>query len=141
MLGETPSSDEATSNLDRIDISIPLRAQFASTLRTLVASIGADIGFSVDELDDLRLALSEIFSVLADVSSSDSRALVSLTSTTSTPPELVISIRRSDTDTTFEFDELAASILKSVTNTYEIGPGGVTFSKRGTELGSGPHGS
>ena len=143
MLEETPSSDEATSNLDRIDISMPLRTQFASTLRTLVASIGADIGFSVDELDDLRLALSEIFSVLADVSSSDSRALVSLTSTTSTPPQLVISIRRSDTDTdtTFEFDELAASILKSVTNTYEIGPGGVTFSKRGTELGSGPHGS
>jgi hypothetical protein len=135
MVAETFTSDAATSKRDRIEVSVPLRAEFASTLRTLTVSIGADAGFSVDELDDLRLALSEVFSVLADVGSSDSRALVSLTTT---PGELFVTIGSDDPNTTFEFDELAASILKSVTDGYEVRPGSVAFTKRSTELGSGP---
>jgi hypothetical protein len=102
----------------------------------LTASVGADAGFSVDELDDLRLALSEVFAVLADVGPSDSRALVSLTTT---PGELIVTIGSDDTDTTLELDPLAASILQSVTDGYEIGAGSVTFTKRSTELGTGSH--
>ena len=136
MAGETPA--EATSKPDRIDVSVPLRVEFGSTLRTLVASVGADAGFSVDELDDLRLALSEIFSILADGAPTGSRALVSITVTSG---ELVVSIRSEPADVAFELDELAAGILRSVTDRYELEPasGSVTFAKRTSELASGPH--
>jgi serine/threonine-protein kinase RsbW len=136
MVGETPTSTAATSKPDRIEVSVPLRAEFASTLRTLMASIGAEAGFSVDELDDLRLALSEVFSVLADAAVSGSRALVSITVGSG---DLLVSIRSDQADMVFELDELAAGILQSVTDRYEIGPGSVEFSVRSTELGTGPH--
>jgi hypothetical protein len=135
MVGET-STAAVTAEPDRIDVSVPLRAEFASTLRTLAASIGADAGFSVDELDDLRLALSEIFSVLADAAPSGSRALVSIAVNSG---ELFVSVRSDHADMVFELDELAAGILQSVTDMYEISPGSVEFSMRSTELGSGPH--
>jgi anti-sigma regulatory factor (Ser/Thr protein kinase) len=137
MIGATPpSSNEATSGPELIEVSMPLRAQFASSLRALIASLGADIGFSIDELDDLRLALSEIFSTLVEASPDDSRALISVTLT---PGELLISIRRPGTDATYTLDALAMNILEAVTDTYEVGAGGVTFSKRGTELGDRSH--
>lgn len=136
MVADTPPSSAALSKSDRIDISVPLRAEFASTLRALTASIGADAGFSIDELDDLRLALSEVFSVLADAADGDDRALVSLAVTHG---ELSISIGSDHTDKPLELDPLAASILQSVTDGYEIGPGSVAFTKRSTELGAGPH--
>jgi hypothetical protein len=136
MVGETPTSAPATSKPDRVDVSVPLRAAFASTLRTLAASVGADAGFSVDELDDLRLALSEVFSVLVDAAPSDSRALVSIAVT---PGELLVSIGSDQAEIVFELDALAAGILQSVTDKYEIGPGSVEFSMRSTELGAGPH--
>lgn len=136
MVGETPtSSAAATSKPDRIEVSVPLRVEFASTLRTLMASIGAEAGFSVDELDDLRLALSEVFSVLADAAASGSRALVSIAVGSG---DLLVSIRSDQADMVFELDELAAGILQSVTDWYEIGPGSVEFSVRSTELGTGP---
>ena len=45
-----------------VRLQVPSRDEFASTVRVVVASIGADAGFSVDDIDDLRLAVSEVFS-------------------------------------------------------------------------------
>ena len=56
---------------------MPFRTEFAATLRTVVAAVGSDAGFSVDELDDVRLALSEVFSVLVDADCGAGRARVS----------------------------------------------------------------
>ena len=123
-----------TSNPDRIEASVPLRAEFASVLRTLVASIGADAGFSVDELDDLRLALSEIFSVLAENDPGHGRALVSIVVDRS---ELVVSMRSDQDGVAYELDELASSILHAVVDSHEVGPDSFTFSKRSTDIVSG----
>lgn len=123
-----------TSNPDRIEASVPLRSEFASVLRTLAASIGADAGFSVDELDDVRLALSEIFSVLAEAGPSDGRVLVSIVVDGS---ELVVSMRSDQDGVVYELDELATSILRSVVDSHEVGPGSFTFSKRSTDIASG----
>lgn len=124
-----------TSTTDRIDVAVPLRAEFASTLRTVVASVGADVGLSVDELDDLRLALSEIFSVLAETGPTDGRALVSIDVT---PGELHVSVRSDQVDGSYELDELGASIVRAVTDSHEIGPNLFTFSKRSTDIVPGP---
>lgn len=136
MVGQTPEADTAqTSRADRIDVAVPLRVEFASTLRTLAASVGADAGFSIDELDDLRLALSEIFSVLAEVGPADGRAEVSIELA---PGELFVSIRTDQDDVAYELDELAASILRSVTDSHEVTSNAFTFSKRSTDFAPGP---
>jgi anti-sigma regulatory factor (Ser/Thr protein kinase) len=44
-------------------MTVPSAPEFASTLRVMVACLGADAGCSLDEIDDLRLALTEVFSL------------------------------------------------------------------------------
>jgi hypothetical protein len=139
MAEQTPMADTSqTSTRDRIDVAVPLRAEFASTLRTLAASVGADAGMSVDELDDLRLALSEIFAVLAEKGPTEGRALVSIELV---PGELLVSIRSDQDDVEYELDELASTILRSVTDSHEVGPNAFAFSKRSTDIVPGSVGS
>lgn len=133
MAGEPPAA--RTPNPDRIEITVPLRAEFASTLRTLVAAIGSDAGFSVDELDDLRLALSEVFSVLADAAPDDGRARVSCWTTQG---ELTVAVAADTPGVSIVLDDLARNILDSVTDTVTVGADVVTFSKRSGELAEPP---
>lgn len=116
---------------DRIDVTVPLRTEFAATLRTVAAAVGSDAGFSVDELDDVRLALSEVFSVLVDADGGAGRARVMFSPT---PGELTVVIGSDGDDLAIELDDLAANILASVTDGYSIGTDGVTFSKRSRDL-------
>ena len=55
---------EMAGNDDFVDVIVPLTPRYASTLRTLTASFGVDTGFSIDEIDDFKLALTEAFSML-----------------------------------------------------------------------------
>ena len=62
-----PLQPEPTSgDDDHFDVIVPLRTRYASTIRMIAASLGAEAGFTVDEIDDLRLALDEVFSLLAE---------------------------------------------------------------------------
>ena len=116
---------------DRIDVTVPLRTEFAATLRTVVAAVGSDAGFSVDELDDVRLALSEVFSVLVDAERGAGRARVTFSPT---PGELTVVIGSDGDDLAIELDVLATNILACVTDSYSIALDGVTFSKRSRDL-------
>ena len=111
---------------------MPLRAQYAATVRTMAASLGADAGFSVDELDDIRLALSEVFSALADDSESDpvARALVSFSIDAGV---IRIEVRTDRDATSIDLDELALGILRSVTDEFDVRPGAVVFVKQAAE--------
>ncbi|MEP4648780.1 MAG: hypothetical protein ABJ314_01240, partial [Ilumatobacter sp.] len=51
---------------DTIDIAVPLRDEHAATLRLIVASLGSENGLSIDEIDDVKLAVSEVFTLLTD---------------------------------------------------------------------------
>jgi serine/threonine-protein kinase RsbW len=124
-----------TSDLDGIEITVPLRVEFAATLRTVVAAIGSDAGFSIDELDDLRLALSEVFSVLADNAAVGGRARVSCALA---PGELTVVVAADPPGSPIALDDLATSILESVTDAVTIDAHAVTFSKRSAELADVP---
>lgn len=108
---------------------MPLSTRYASTLRMIAASLGADAGFTVDEIDDVRLALDEIFSMLAErhvggrvrtTFRVDGRQLIAGLALESGPIDVAP-------------DELAANILRSVVDHYEFTPGGVTLTKSATE--------
>jgi serine/threonine-protein kinase RsbW len=129
------SAEVPTSHPDAIEITVPLRAEFAATLRTVVAAIGSDAGFSVDELDDLRLALSEVFSVLADNTAVGGRARVSCSLAAG---ELSVTVAADPPGSPIALDDLATNILESVTDGVTIDAHAVTFSKRSAELADLP---
>jgi anti-sigma regulatory factor (Ser/Thr protein kinase) len=132
-----PPPSSTSFDADPVELSVPLRAQYGSTIRTVAASLGADAGFSVDELDDIRLALSEVFSALAEAAEDDphARALVSFTVASRS---VSIEVASSNDSTSIEFDELALGILRSVTDEFEVTPTGAVFTKHATEAHADP---
>jgi serine/threonine-protein kinase RsbW len=125
-----PSELEPTStDDDHFDVIVPLRTRYASTVRMIAASLGAEAGFTVDEIDDLRLALDEVFSLLAERHVGarvrtrfrlDGHQLVA-----------VLTLESGQVDV--EPDELAANILRSVVDGFEFTASGVTLTKRASE--------
>ncbi|MGA9275920.1 ATP-binding protein [Ilumatobacter sp.] len=127
--------DEDVSSIpsdEAIDIDVPLRARHGATLRLLVASLGADAGFSIDEIDDLKLAVSEVFNVLIDSAPSDGthRARMRLLVDESM---FVIQFRTDQSVGAPELDPLAETILSSVTDEYHLDGDGVRLVKRAVE--------
>jgi hypothetical protein len=130
-------SAHATSpsgSVDRIDVSVPLRTANLAALRTIAASLGADAGFSIDEIDDVRLGLSEVLSALADGTDDGVPERVTA-SFVVRPHELEVVIRSDRARGGIELDELASSILSSVLDSYETSGDEITLVKRATEAG------
>ncbi|MFN8023430.1 MAG: hypothetical protein U0Q03_18020 [Acidimicrobiales bacterium] len=59
--------DHTADGPDRYELVLPGRARSLGPLRVFVAAVAADVGCSVDEIDDLRLGVSEALSLLVDV--------------------------------------------------------------------------
>jgi len=121
---------QVAGNDDFVDVIIPLSSRYASTLRTLTASFGVDTGFSVDEIDDFKLALTEAFSMLV-TGHAGGRARVSFAAAKSS-----LSVRlslESGGEIGVEPDELALAILRAVVDSSEIGESAITLTKTATE--------
>ncbi len=114
---------------DLFEVIVPLRTRYASTVRIIAASLGADAGFTVDEIDDVRLALDEVFSILAE------RHLGERVRTTFRldDHQLIARFRLESGPVDVAPDELAANILRSVVDRYEFTSEGVTLTKRASE--------
>jgi hypothetical protein len=93
----------------------------------IAASLGAEAGFTVDEIDDVRLALDE---VLHSPSTTSANAA---TSFRLDDHELIARLTLESGPVDVEPDELAANILRSVVDRYEFTNDAVTLSKRAAE--------
>lgn len=126
------------SDVGRVELSVPAEAQYASTVRTMAAALGSDAGFSIDELDDIRLALSEVFSGLTDDAAegahTDARVHLSFAIGQAS---IRIDVRTDDDATNIDLDELALGILRSVTDAVEITSTAVVLVKHATEAAAG----
>lgn len=56
-------ADVADVAHDSIELVVPLRARYSSTVRVVTAAAAAEVGFTVDEIDDLRLGVDEAVSL------------------------------------------------------------------------------
>ena len=126
-----PSPVSSPRGTDRVDVSVPLRTEFFATLRTVAASLGADAGFSVDELDDLRLAISEVVTSLADSDHRDDDRIDASFERVDAGLAVTLTTQRGQTQ--IELDELASSILDSVVDEYDITGARVTLVKLASE--------
>jgi serine/threonine-protein kinase RsbW len=122
-------SDPTTADGDHFEVIVPLRTRYASTVRMIAASLGAEAGFTVDEIDDLRLALDEVFSLLAERHVGERvRTRFRLDG-----HQLVAGLTLESGSVDVEPDELATNILRSVVDQYEFTRAGVTLRKRASE--------
>jgi serine/threonine-protein kinase RsbW len=119
-----------------IELNVPLRAEHASHLRLLMASVASDAGFTVDEIDDLRLGASEVFTLLLDAAGgADARAEIELTVD---GRGISVKLCMVGDSAVPEIDTLATTILTSVVDDFTLVPGGVMMSKRAVESSPAP---
>src|SRR4029078_3911820 len=107
---------DATTSDDHFEVIVPLRTKYAATVRMIAASLGADAGFSVDEIDDLRLGLDEVFSLLADRHAGERVRTTFRVDGRQVSASLMLESSGIDV----EPDELAANILRSGVDRFEV---------------------
>ena len=121
-------SDTSTTD-DQFEVIVPLRTRFASTVRMIAASLGAEAGFTVDEIDDLRLGLDEVFSLLADRHAGE--RVRTTFGVDGRRISAALALESGSIDV--EPDELAANILRSVVDRFEFTERAVTLTKVAAE--------
>jgi serine/threonine-protein kinase RsbW len=126
---DTNPNDTTLTDADHFEVIVPLRTRYASTLRIIAASLGAEAGFSVDEIDDLRLALDEVFSMLAEHHEGGRVR----TTFRVDGPQLTAQLTLESGPIGARPDDLAANILRSVVDRYEFADDSVTLTKVASE--------
>jgi serine/threonine-protein kinase RsbW len=118
-------SDFDSGGDDAVVLELPLHHRHASTVRVVAASLAADIGFSVDEIDDLRLGVDEAVSVVADVDA-DRSARLHLRFLVSTDAITVFVTRQGVSERVMrdQVDDLAVRILRAVVDRFEVADDG-----------------
>lgn len=118
-----------------IDLDLPLAHRHTSTVRVVAASLAADVGFSVDDIDELRLGVDEVVSIMADAEGTDaSRIHLRFVLSEQT---ITVTVTRSgvaETITRDHVDELAVRILHAVVDQFEVSEGAFVVSKRATTV-------
>ena len=119
---------------EHVDIEIPLHIRHASTVRAVAAAVCADLGFSVDAIDDLRLGVNEAVSLLADIDvdagDADARLKVRFEAGDGS---VTVRCSRHGVDDEIgvdDLDVLARRILDAVVDEYAVVDGVVTIVKR-----------
>jgi serine/threonine-protein kinase RsbW len=119
-----PSLDDRQT----VTLTLPLDVRHASTARMVAASLAADAGFSVDEIDDLRLGINEVVSVLADDDVTDPSTRLAIEFHV-TAGRVDATVSRTDGAGAAELDDLAQRILDAVTDRYEYSRGAFRLTK------------
>lgn len=121
---------------DVVDLDLPMEHRHASTARVVAASLAADAGFTVDEIDDLRLGVDEAVAVLADVDT-DAGARLHLRFEIAGSTLTVTATRRGIDRpvTTDDLDILAVRILQAVVDEFRVESDGafVVVKRAGTD--------
>jgi serine/threonine-protein kinase RsbW len=116
--------DPAGSTTGPVRLSLPASPRYLAAARVVAASLGAESGLSVDDLEDLRLGVNELVSVL--VESGDAGDRVELEFETDGGSITVRGLRSGDSRRPLEVDELTARIVEAVADHHEID--GASFS-------------
>lgn len=124
--------DASHSSADRIELDLPAGTRYASTARAVVAALAADAGFSIDDIEDLRLAVDEAISVVCDRAEGGARLHLGFSRTArqvTATVALVDETSGGQVDGTVALDPLAERILGAVVDSFSIDHGVFTLVK------------
>lgn len=119
-----------------VELVVPARPRFLATVRLVAASVASDLGFSVDDLDELRIAIDEALTLL--MAAQPPGATVRLTFTAEPQLDGVagrLRIEGAPADASASpaapaVDALVTHILDAVTDGFEIGADGFALVKK-----------
>ena len=114
---------------DEIRLSVPAAPEYARLARLTVAGLATRIGFTYDEVEDLRIAVGEACSLL--IGSGPTDGTISLRFRVY-PAALEIQVGRDAASDPREAADagLSRQILEAVVDSFDLGPDGVHLSKR-----------
>jgi serine/threonine-protein kinase RsbW len=114
-----------------VRLSVPASPRFLAAARVVAASLGVEAGLDVDELDDLRLGVNELVSLLVEAAAPDSR--VDLEFELQDVRIVVRGSLRGGAAAALEIDELTRRIVDAVVDDHELD--GTSFSlSKGSSL-------
>jgi len=99
-------------------MSLPASPRYLAAARVVATSLGAESGLTVDDLDDLRLGVNELVSVLVEASGAGDR--VELEFHADGTSITVRGERAGDAGVPVELDELTARIVEAVTDRHAV---------------------
>jgi hypothetical protein len=131
---EVSGSDDPTS----VELTIPAGTKYLSAARLVASAVASEHGFSVDDIDELRIAVNEALAVLVD--SAPRSATIRLVFDISPDGDLRIAGfptgGHADGVGDLAVDPLAERILRTVTDSYEFGTSGFVLHKSSSRLRS-----
>jgi hypothetical protein len=107
-----------TADRDALHLSFPAHPKFLSAARVLAASVGASSGLSVDDLDDLRLGINELVSLLIEGAGPDTR--INLVFVGGDATVTITGALDGASADAVPADDLTGRILEAVVDRYEI---------------------
>lgn len=103
------SNTDELADLDEIRLSLPGLASYGRVARLAVTGLASRLGFSYDDIEDLRIAIGEVCGVMLD----GSGARLTLRCSAD-PGALHIDARRDPADHPLSIGELSNEILQAV---------------------------
>lgn len=101
---------------DTVDLTIPARLEFVRLTRLVVSGIATQAEFSVDEIEDMRIAVDELCATLIDQSEPESELRVRFVLDGATLRCEVTAAVAGDV----ELDELSAHILRATVDSHHL---------------------
>ena len=106
-----------TADRQKVTITLPADTSFVALARVAAASVAVELGFSVDEIENLRIAVDELVTILIDADPSDGTVTLVFTLEGSTFSMAgSVQDRRAAEST----DPLTLQILRAVADTFHI---------------------
>lgn len=105
-----------------VQISLPPQTRFVALARVTAVSLGAELDFDVDALEELRMASNEVAALMLERAEDAGANAVHMAFTLRSEGEveLVVSIDEGTAESPPEPDPLAEQILAAVTDEFEI---------------------
>jgi len=123
-----PTTNLGAVRSQPLEIIFPATLDMAPMLRLVCAQLGAEAGFFLEEVDDLRLVATEVFSSAIEAQNAE-RISVTFEQSPGEVQATFFIIGPAE----IELDDLAARILRSGVDEFEATAGTVRFVKRTTD--------
>lgn len=115
-----------------ISVRIPADSRFVATTRVIAASVAAELDFSIDEIEELRVGANEIVTIVLEWAEDNGGEAIDLTYTLGEGQlELAVAVAdRAGDGAGSELDPLARQILGAVVDEFEVTGSGAWLLKR-----------
>ena len=114
----TPEPSRTGTDAGPVRLSLPASPRYLAAARVVATSLGAESGLSVDDLEDLRLGVNELVSVLVETGDPGDRVELEFDAVGSSIT--VRGTRSGSLQDPIEIDELTARIVQAVADHHLI---------------------